>query len=92
LLYNITTEILKLGDGKMGRNIVLVDKRGEVTLPAKIRKTLGIKEGEPLVIEYDGEKLILRKAMVVPVRIYNDEEVESYIQEDTLKKEKRKRY
>jgi AbrB family looped-hinge helix DNA binding protein len=71
------------------KSIVLVGKRGQVTLPAKIRKTLGIKEGELLIIEYDGEKLIIRKAMVVPVRIYTDEEVESYIQEDTLKEGER---
>jgi len=75
----------------MGRNIVLVGKRGQVTLPAQIRKTLGIKEGEPLIIEYDGEKLIIRKAMVVPVKIYSDEEVESYIQEDTLKEGEREK-
>jgi|YNPMSStandDraft_1061717.scaffolds.fasta_scaffold49227_1 AbrB family looped-hinge helix DNA binding protein len=75
----------------MSRNIVLVGKRGQVTLPAKIRSAFGIKEGEPLIIEYDGEKLILRKAMVVPVRIYSDEEVESYIQEDTLKEGERER-
>jgi hypothetical protein len=33
--------------------------------------------------------LITRKVLVVPVRIYNDEEVKSYIQEDTLKEGER---
>ncbi|MGB9683229.1 MAG: AbrB/MazE/SpoVT family DNA-binding domain-containing protein [bacterium] len=73
----------------MDKSIVLVGKRGQVTLPARIRKALGIKEGEPLIIEYDGERLIIRKAMVVPVRIYTDEEVKSYIQEDTPKEGER---
>lgn len=65
--------------------VVFLGKRGQITIPAKIRESLGIEEGQPLIIEYDGEKLILKKAMVLPVRIYTDEEVKTYIQEDELK-------
>jgi len=70
-------------------SIVFVGKRGQVTIPAKIRESLGIKEGEPLIIEYEGERLIIRKALIVPVRVYTDEEVKNYIQEDELKEGER---
>jgi len=71
--------------------VVFLGKRGQITIPAKIRELLRVEEGEPLIIEYDGEKVILKKAMVVPVRIYTDEEVTSYIQEDQLKKGEREK-
>ena len=39
---------------------VKVGKNGRITIPAEIRKTLGIKEGDILEIEVADGKIILR--------------------------------
>lgn len=40
---------------------VVVTRRGQTTIPAPIRKKLGIKEGARLKVETDGEKVIFAK-------------------------------
>jgi AbrB family looped-hinge helix DNA binding protein len=40
---------------------VVVTRRGQTTIPKSIRKELGIHEGTRLMVEAEGEKVILRK-------------------------------
>jgi AbrB family looped-hinge helix DNA binding protein len=40
---------------------VVVTRRGQTTIPATIRKKLGIHEGTRLMVETEGEKVVLRK-------------------------------
>lgn len=40
---------------------VLVTRRGQTTIPAKIRKKLGIEEGTRLEVEVVGDKVIFSK-------------------------------
>lgn len=40
---------------------VVVTRRGQTTIPTKIRRRLGIQEGTRLRVESDGEKVILTK-------------------------------
>ena len=39
-------------------NIVKVNMRGQTTIPKNIRKELNIKEGDYLLVETDGKKII----------------------------------
>lgn len=39
--------------------------RGQVVIPAKIRKKLGIREGSLLAIAAEGDMIILKKATIV---------------------------
>lgn len=41
---------------------VVVTRRGQTTIPNSIRKKLGIKEGTRLIVESEGERVILTKA------------------------------
>lgn len=41
---------------------VLVTRRGQTTIPARIRKKLGIQEGTRLEVEVVGDKVIFSKA------------------------------
>ena len=41
---------------------VVVTRRGQTTIPNSIRKKLGIKEGTRLMVEAEGERVILTKA------------------------------
>ncbi|MBI2126784.1 MAG: AbrB/MazE/SpoVT family DNA-binding domain-containing protein [Thaumarchaeota archaeon] len=40
---------------------VVVTRRGQTTIPAPIRKKLGIKEGVRLKVETEGEKVVFTK-------------------------------
>ncbi len=42
-------------------------EKGQVTIPVRMRKMLGIRKGEKVIFEADGEKVIVRKAETNPV-------------------------
>ena len=43
------------------QNVVKVTRKGQTTIPAKIRKQLGIKEGDTLAVETNDNQIIFRK-------------------------------
>ncbi len=63
---------------------VVVSGRGQITLPASMRKRLGIKSGGVLVAEERKGELVLRPAAVVELDTYTDEEVSRWDREDRL--------
>jgi len=63
-----------------------VTRNYQITIPAEIRKALGIKEGEYLTVELRGEEIVLRRArrMWKTYRLgrkYTLEEMEKMIEE-----------
>jgi len=42
--------------------ITKVTRNYQITIPAEIRKALGIKEGEYLTVELRGDEIVIRKA------------------------------
>ena len=50
-----------------------VNQRGVVTLPAKLRKALGIKGEDLLLAETTPEGVLLRPAVALPVEAYSQE-------------------
>ena len=52
--------------------------RGVVTLPAKLRKALGIRGDDQLIAETTPEGLLLRPAVTLPVEIYNEERIREF--------------
>lgn len=63
---------------------VVVSQRGQVTLPAEVRKRLGIKEGGVLTLEERHGEIILRPAAVLEVAMYSDEDITRWDREDRL--------
>jgi len=53
------------------RMIVSVTDRGVITLPAKLRKELGLKADDVLIAETTGDGLLLRPAVTLPVELYS---------------------
>ena len=45
------------------RTLVKVTRNFQVTIPASIRERLGIKVGDLLSVEVDGDRIILRKVV-----------------------------
>jgi len=56
-----------------------VGKRGTVVIPARLRKRFGIEEGSYVVTEERDEGILIRPAVVTPVRIYTKKEVAEYL-------------
>lgn len=61
---------------------VIVNSRGVVTLPAKLRQSLGIKADDHLIAETTPEGLLLRPAVTLPVEIYTDERIAEFDREE----------
>jgi len=55
-----------------------VTSRGVVTLPAKIRRALGIKGDDQLIAETTPDGLLLRPAVTLPIEIYSDERIREF--------------
>jgi len=60
------------------RSLVTVTNRGVATLPAGLRRALGIKADDTLIAETTPEGLLLRPAVTLPVEIYSDRRVREF--------------
>ena len=52
---------------------VTINSRGVVTLPAKLRRALGLKTDDHLIAETTPEGLLLRPAVTLPLELYTPE-------------------
>lgn len=66
------------------RENVIVSSRGSVSLPGRMRKRLGIKPGDILIVEERGNELVLRPAAVIELDTYSDEQITAWDKEDQL--------
>ena len=72
------------------RQNLMVSNKGQITLPASVRKRYGINGGSLLILE-DGENgLSLTPAEAMPVEIYSDEQIAEWEKEYTFKPGERK--
>ena len=55
-----------------------VTSRGVVTLPAKLRRAMGLKADDLLIAETTPEGLLLRPAVPMPIEIYSDERIREF--------------
>lgn len=66
------------------RQTLIVSSRGQITLPAEVRKQFGIKSGEPVIIEERNGELVLKPATVLEVEMYTPEQIAAWDREDLL--------
>lgn len=57
---------------------VTISSRGVITLPAKLRRELGLRADDQLIAESTPEGLLLRPAVTLPVEMYNEERVREF--------------
>ena len=72
------------------RQNVMVSSRGQITLPAKIRKRLGIQSGGIVIVEDRDREVVLRPAAVVEIETYSDTDIARWDNEDRLESPERK--
>jgi AbrB family looped-hinge helix DNA binding protein len=57
---------------------VTITSRGVITLPARLRRQLGLRADDQLIAEVTPEGLLLRPAVTLPVEIYTPERVREF--------------
>ena len=60
------------------KTTLTITSRGVVTLPAKLRRALGLKADDQLIAETTAEGLLLRPAVTLPVELYSDKRVREF--------------
>ncbi|MBI5417024.1 AbrB/MazE/SpoVT family DNA-binding domain-containing protein [Candidatus Poribacteria bacterium] len=66
-------------------NILLIRRNFQVTIPAKFRQRLGLKEGDVIEAELENNEIILKpKEVVGKTRLYSRKEISDFIEEDQL--------
>jgi antitoxin PrlF len=68
---------------------LVVSSRGQITLPAALRKRLGIKSGDVVILEERGSEVILKPGIVLEIQHYSDEQIAQWDAEDTLSDQER---
>ncbi|MGH8315877.1 MAG: AbrB/MazE/SpoVT family DNA-binding domain-containing protein [Steroidobacterales bacterium] len=60
------------------KTTLTLSNRGVVTLPAKLRRALGLKADDQLIAETTAEGLLLRPAVTLPVELYSAKRVREF--------------
>lgn len=60
------------------KTTLTVSSRGVVTLPAKLRRALGLKPDDQLIAETTPEGLLLRPAVTLPVELYTEKRIREF--------------
>ena len=55
-----------------------INRRGVVTLPAKLRHAMGLKADDQLIAETTPQGLLLRPAITLPLELYTPERVQEF--------------
>lgn len=67
----------------MKQNLI-VSSKGQITLPAAMRRALGLQGNAVVTAEQQGGRIVLVPAMVVETEIYSDEDVRAWHREDAF--------
>lgn len=70
---------------------LVVSGRGQITLPARVRKRLGIKGGDVMILEDRHQEIVLRPGLVLEFERYSDEQIAEWDAADRLDDEERLR-
>ncbi len=68
---------------------LVVSSRGQITLPAALRKRLGIKSGDVVILEERGNEVVLKPGIVLEVQRYSDEQIAQWDADDKLSEKER---
>ena len=73
------------------RQSLIVSGRGQITLPVKVRKRLGIQSGGVVILEDKGTEVLLRPAAVIEAETYSEADIVLWDKEDRLVPSERKK-
>jgi antitoxin PrlF len=71
------------------RASLTVSSRGQITLPAQIRKRMGIASGGVVILEEREGEVSLRPAAVLEIETYSDADIARWDADDSLNEAER---
>ena len=71
------------------KETLVVSTRGQITLPAALRKRFGIKAGGVIILEERGNEVVLKPGAVVEIDLYTDEQITEWDTDDILSDQER---
>jgi len=66
------------------RETVIVSNRGQLTLPANLRKKFGLQKGGPVIFEDRDGEIVLKPAVTLEIELYSDSHIAAWDKEDFL--------
>ena len=66
------------------RETLKVSSRGQITLPATMRKRVGIREGGAVVIEDRDDEIVLKPAAIFEIEMYSDKQIAEWEEADRM--------
>ncbi len=71
--------------------VLVVSDRGQITLPASLRKRMGIRGGDVMLLDARQDEIVLRPAVVLEIERYDDEQIATWAAADQFDDEERER-
>lgn len=69
----------------MIQDTTFLTERGTLTLPAAIRKSLGLSGKQQMIVEAtDTGEIVLRPAVVIPLEMYSEERIAEFTSDDDM--------
>ena len=63
---------------------LIVSSRGQITLPAGLRRRLGLAPGDVLMVEDRNGELVLKPAAALELESYSDDQIAAWDRDDAL--------
>ena len=67
-------------DAAPARPLVQLSGRGQITLPAEVRKALSLRSGDAFLVTVEGGRVILEPTAVVPIELYTEERIDEFLE------------
>ncbi len=64
------------------REKITINERGTLTIPARLRRALGIRPNDELIAEETDQGILLRPAISVPVELYTEKRIGEFSREE----------
>lgn len=65
------------------KTTLTVTSRGVITLPARLRRALGVKADDQLIAETTPEGLLLRPSVTLPIELYGERRIREFDEAET---------
>lgn len=69
---------------KQEATLVQLSGRGQITLPAEVRKALSLRSGDAFQVRIDDGRIVLEPVEVMPVELYTEERVKEFLENSEL--------
>ncbi len=60
--------------------LIQLSERGQLTLPAEVRKALGLRGGDAFQVRVEDGRVVLELVEVTPIELYTEERIEEFLE------------